>query len=944
MRHFLLFISFIVIPLIGFAQSAESEISNQSVSNQLNLKEGSFSLENVPVEFNLPNGFKYIDANTSKELLSNAGNNDESIRDVIGMIVPDIQSIDQLNKGWVITYRTVGHIQDDEAPYMGFNWILDRLKQDDSFKNSELSWAWKPKYDIQHHRLSLPLLIVNGTDSILNHRQLIFGKDGLIQVEPIVPLSNIAWLIKNDDLINNAIGFKHGARHIDFTSTDYAYNSVSAYIKGIPAESSTTLQDRFEEKDGPSFLTYFIYLIGIAAITLITIMLVLMLAVTITNKKNETGKDILQSGINVLLRIGVFLMVYLLIFTFAIFLIWVGIWFTIDALSDYISLRSILAIIGGWMIIGSFLWAIVKSLFVFSHPDYPNRLEISQSDAPKLFAIIEEISQTLEEKMPKHIYVSPEVNACVFYDKPFMSLFLQSRKNLVLGLGLLFGLNKQELKAIVAHEYGHFGQKSMRIGQIVFTCYNIISNLVNSEGTSLVHPILKKTFVYVQRGYMTLSRSMEYEADLKSALVAGKEHAISALCKIEVISERFNAYNSFVQNIYESKRILPSTYWNGYMQFLSLTDNLDGIIIDETITATEQLSKVPVSRVHLKNPWISHPTLQQRIENIRAVKSNYIEHNNEKILDIVTLRIFNKTSRKLFENAEYTTDTVCSDSEYQALLAKELDENSFPILMRAFFNRDLFSFDINPNEAETFSKSVDEVFSETNSRIVESLTTAISDYQTMVMFKDKQTSEKQIQYNGVVYNRHNVPTESQLNIIKGLEPRVIAIDKDICMLALSKSLDKDLIMRAYDNIFYSQAIIRHIVDNILPVRDSVAKQIGTGGSKDEDSFKRIQQILLNFKASMRKFIDDIELVRLNPIMHVDMAKSFKYIENEYLFGGFSISGEEVQYIFTLPDNIIAQFRSLAYYSKKIITDTIEEKKPLMFWNNSVASFQATQQI
>lgn len=110
-----------------------------------------------------------------------------------------------------------------------------------------------------------------------------------------------------------------------------------------------------------------------------------------------------------------------------------------------------------------------------------------------------------------------------------------------------------------------------------------------------------------------------------------------------------------------------------------------------------------------------------------------------------------------------------------------------------------------------------------------------------------------------------------------------------------------------------------------------------GGSKDQESFKRIQRTLLNFKASMREFIDSMEIERLNPVMHVDTAKSFKRVEDDWLLDGDSIDGEEIQYIFTLPDHIMAQFRNLAYLSKKIISDTIEGKTPLMYWNNSVAA-------
>lgn len=449
--------------------------------------------------------------------------------------------------------------------------------------------------------------------------------------------------------------------------------------------------------------------------------------------------------------------------------------------------------------------------------------------------------------MPKHVYVSPEVNACVFYDKPLMSLFFHTKKNLEVGLGLLFGLNKQEFKAVIAHEYGHFGQKSMRIGQVVSTCYNIIFNLVNSEQASIVRPILRKSFVYVQRGFMTLSRSMEYEADCKSAMVAGNEAAVSALCKIEIIAERFSAYNSLVQNIYESKKILPTSYWNGYKQFLSLTDDFDGITLDETVIATAQLSSVPKSKVRLKNPWISHPLLEQRIENIRSL--NYVSNinNRENIQDVVSEGVYEQISHNLFVNASFSSGKICSNSEYRVLLAKELDENSFPISMRVFFNRELCGFEVNQSDEDSFLLGAKEVFSENKAHIVEKFTTAISDYQTLVMFKNKQTTEKQIQYDGTVYNRKNVPVETQLEIVKGLESRVISIDKDVCLLALSQANDKDLIMKAYDNVFYSQAIIRHIANNVLPHRDKIAKQIGNGGAKIKNQSSAFRELFLTLK-------------------------------------------------------------------------------------------------
>lgn len=905
---------------------------------------GAFTLEEAPIQMNVPAGFKFLDAATAKSILYVWGNDSTSIAQVVGMIVPEDKTTaqDMLDMTWIVAYQTVGHVRDNDATKMGYSWIISEIMNSEDLEDIDPEWMWQPGYDRQHHRLSLPLMYISGTDTLVNHRQYIFGNNGVVQVCPITTTTDLPWLKKNSDLIANSIGFTKGERYEDFDSANQnlAYNSVFEYLKGIPADSTASAPAGYVERepeDSSSSSPSFIGILGIAALGIVAIMLALMLAVALTNKRNETRKDIFQSGLNVLLRIGVFWMVYLLILTFAIFLIWAGVWVTIGIVTHYISVRTILLIIGGWVILGGFLWAILRSLFVFSKSEDPNRMEISESDAPKLFALIKEISESAGEKMPKHVYVSPYVNACVFYDRPLRNLLFNGRKNLEVGLGLLFGLNRQELKAIIAHEYGHFGQKSMRIGQIVSVSYNVISNLVNSENASIVRPVLRKTFLYVQRGFLSLSRSMEYEADAKSAKVAGGQAAVSALCKVGIIAQRFDAYGTLAANIYESKKILPSSYWNGYRQFLTLTAGFDGIILDETVTAAVPLSKTPQSRVRLKNAWVSHPLLEQRIESIRSLGCPDATDIQENIQDAVSQKVYDETSRLVFMNAEYISGRTCPDEEYRALLAVELDENSFPLSMRVFFNRELCGFKVNDGEEEAFSKGFDDVFSEANTHAVESFGMAISDYQTMAMFKQGATSERQIQYDGAVYSRKKVPVETQLQIVKELEPKIAAIDKDVCLLAVSKADDRNLIVKAYDDIFYSQAIIRHINQNLIPQRDEVAKTIGSGGEQNEKIFNQIQQILLGLKATIAKLIEDTEIERLYPVMHVNVAESLKRVYDDILLTGPSIDSEEIQYIFSLPEILAEQFRSLAYYSKKIVSDTIEGKAPLMYWNNSVAS-------
>lgn len=931
--------------LAGYGQSDQSYSEND-----LQTRTGYFLVENTPVQMNLPENLVFIDTESAKKYIYSPDS--LSYEDVIGVIIPE--NVISGNGGdmfCVVSHNyNIGHVNDEGAADSDFTNILEKLKESDLTENEELKWAWTPGYDSDRHILSLPLIHISGNDTTLVLKQMIFGNEDMIMLEHYTSMSELNRLRKTSKKIIDAISFTSGYGYEDFDSNtqSYTYNSIDDFWNDKPAESAyATPEDLgpeydyepYEEEsdtDKESFLISFIKIWGMVFAILILVMLLFMLAVGATNKKAESGKGILRSGINVLLRLCVFGMVYLLILMFAIFLVWAGVELTILILSHYISIKIIALIIGGWIIIGGFLWAIVRSLFVFSRSQAPTRLEISEADAPELYSLIKEISASAGEKMPRHVYVSPDVNACVFYDKPFASIFSQGRKNLEVGLGLLFGLNKQELKAIIAHEYGHFGQKSMRVGQVVSISYNIISNLVNTEKTSIVHPILRRTFAYVQRGYMKLSRSMEYAADEKGTMVAGSEPMISALCKLEVIAERFAAYNTFVTNIYESKKILPSTYWNGYKEFQTLAGTLDGITISETIAATAPLSETPKSRVRLKNPWISHPPIEQRIENIRLLGVQNDNDSKESILDIVPPKVYDETSELLFGAAGYTSQTPCPDAEYKDLLATELDENSFPLSMRAFFNRNLCSFEI-PEGDETFSKGFDDVFSPANTHTVKTFVTALSDYKIMQMFKNRQTSEKEIQYDGKVYKRNTVPVQAQLQVIQNLEPEMVSIDREVCQLALANAQDKELIKQAYDDIFYAQALIDHINKDILPLRDMVAAESQIDGKMTEEAFEHMQGSLLNFKDRMKELLGQIDIDRLAPVMHTDGVKYYERIDDKSLFTGSSINGADIEYILTLPEDIIEQLKNLAYYAKKIVSDTIEHKAPLMYWNNSVAA-------
>ncbi|MEL7342257.1 MAG: M48 family metallopeptidase, partial [Bacteroidota bacterium] len=120
----------------------------------------------------------------------------------------------------------------------------------------------------------------------------------------------------------------------------------------------------------------------------------------------------------------------------------------------------------------------IKFLFKKSSFDYPTRVELKPEEHPRLFQFLRKLTEETGAPFPKRVYVNEEINAMVFYNNPILSLFFPIRKNLLIGLGLINSLNLSEFKAVLAHEFGHFAQRSMKLGSYVYMANRIIHDMV----------------------------------------------------------------------------------------------------------------------------------------------------------------------------------------------------------------------------------------------------------------------------------------------------------------------------------------------------------------------------------------------------------------------------------------------------------------------------------
>jgi Zn-dependent protease with chaperone function/Tfp pilus assembly protein PilF len=173
-------------------------------------------------------------------------------------------------------------------------------------------------------------------------------------------------------------------------------------------------------------------------------------------------------------------------------------------------------------------WAIVRSLFLGSTPD-DGELGITEKDEPRLFAALREVAEAAGSRMVDRVYL--EADASVFVREAggaFRILLGRGERVLHLGLWAMQGLTASELKAVLAHEYGHFAHGDTRltpiIGRIVPTVVGILQRMAALGNSALINPVYWYLRVYFRVFFAATgghSQRRELLADRTAALQYG---------------------------------------------------------------------------------------------------------------------------------------------------------------------------------------------------------------------------------------------------------------------------------------------------------------------------------------------------------------------------------------------------------------------------------------
>jgi Zn-dependent protease with chaperone function len=199
---------------------------------------------------------------------------------------------------------------------------------------------------------------------------------------------------------------------------------------------------------------------------------------------------------------------------------------------------------------------LLKRFFKRGEGETSRYLEVTEPEQPELFRFIRSLCQEIRCRVPARVFLSHDVNAAVLYPTSILNLIVPPQKNLLIGLGLVNDLNLVEFKALLAHELGHFSQRTLRLDGYVCVAYQVIDNMVNARDrwdswmiqglgipwvsifavplyglAELTRWLLKAAFRVLNSAHLSLRRQLELNADLVAVSATGSDAPVHLLLK-----------------------------------------------------------------------------------------------------------------------------------------------------------------------------------------------------------------------------------------------------------------------------------------------------------------------------------------------------------------------------------------------------------------------------
>lgn len=228
--------------------------------------------------------------------------------------------------------------------------------------------------------------------------------------------------------------------------------------------------------------------------------------------------------------------------------------------------------------------------------------KLTREEHPRLFAVLEDIARSTGQRMPSEVYLIADVNAWVAQRGGIMGI--GSRRVMGLGLPLLQRLTVDQMRAVIAHEFGHYVGGDTALGPWIYRTRAAIGRTLAALARH--SSVLMKPFEWYGLGFLrithAISRRQEYAADALAARIVGAAQLGTGLTTIHAVGAAFVPYwMSEVAPVLEHGYRPP--IGAGFGQFLAQPAIASQVsaAVDKELTGTQV------------DPYDTHPPLRERL-------------------------------------------------------------------------------------------------------------------------------------------------------------------------------------------------------------------------------------------------------------------------------------------------------------------------------------------
>lgn len=258
----------------------------------------------------------------------------------------------------------------------------------------------------------------------------------------------------------------------------------------------------------------------------------------------------------------------------------------------------------------------------------PDAVPVGPDEEPELWQAVREAADAAGERAPDELLLTAEVNAGVAEQSRLLGL-LPGRRRLLLGLPLLAGLTLPQLRSVLAHEFGHYGNRDTRLGGVTMRGRTAVLHTVQmfQQGSIGLHAVIGSLYVAYARVFLrssqSVARAQEFAADRAAARYAGRTATASALRTIPVVDTAYDHYLTTYAELGARCGALPprGEFYGGFRHLLAAR------------TGDRLAALGAQRRPERPHPYDSHPPMAERVARIEELPEESIEESIGEAID-----------------------------------------------------------------------------------------------------------------------------------------------------------------------------------------------------------------------------------------------------------------------------------------------------------------------